>query len=235
MYKIAQVVDFASEVDRTEARRHWRTQHAGLGAAVPGVRRYVQNSPTASLGLLGVTDAPTDFDGYACVWFDDRQTLDTALGSAEWAAMRSDAESFLAPDPGHSLLATVEERVVIDGPMGPFKAVWFVQFTADIRNDPQRTKEAHEYWTRTHGGAFGVRVPGIDRYVQNHVVAPLVDGAALGYDGFSECWFQDRAAFDLTMASTEWDEMNTDATTIFDRDWIVGGWSALIDEDVVRC
>lgn len=234
MYKIAQVVDFAPGVDRAEARRHWRNQHAALGAAVPGVRRYVQNSPTASLGLLGVDNAPTAFDGYACVWFDDRPALDAALGSAEWAEMRADAESFVAPDPRSTLLAAVEERVIVDGPMGPFKAVWFVQFSADIRNDPQRTKEAHEYWTRTHGGAFGVRVPGIDRYVQNHVVAPLVGGATLGYDGFSECWFQDRAAFDLTMASPEWDAMNTDAKTIFDRDWIVGGWSALIDEEVVR-
>ncbi|HSB87870.1 MAG TPA: EthD family reductase, partial [Ilumatobacteraceae bacterium] len=142
--------------------------------------------------------------------------------------------SLFLPDPTSSLTAAVEEKLIIDGPVGPFKAVWFVQFTADIRNDPQRTREAHEYWTRTHGGAFGVRVPGIDRYVQNHVVAPVTEGVELGYDGFSECWFQDRAAFDLTMGSTEWDEMNNDARTIFDRDWIVGGWSSLIDEIVVK-
>jgi uncharacterized protein (TIGR02118 family) len=232
--KIAQVVDFLPGVDRGRAQQHWLGRHAALGAAVPGVRRYVQNMPTASLGLLGVDDAPTAFDGYSCVWFDDRPFLDAALKSNEWSAMDADAATFVTPDPERTLLAEVEERVIIDGPMGPFKAVWFVQFTADIRNDPQRTKEAHEYWTRTHGGAFGVRVPGIDRYVQNHVVAPVVADATLGYDGFSECWFQDRAAFDVTMASPEWSDMNADATTIFDRDWIVGGWSALLDEHVVR-
>ena len=42
------------------------------------------------------------------------------------------------------------------------------------------------------------------------------------------------AAFDVTMGSTEWDDMNNDAKTIFDRDWIVGGWSSLIDEVVVK-
>ena len=228
--KIAQVLQFAPGANRAQAQQRWLGPHAALGAAVPGVRRYVQNLPTASLGLSGIDDSPTAFDGYACAWFDDPAALDAALGSAEWAALRADAGSFVAPDLGDSLLAAVEERLIIDGPRGPFKAVWFVQFSADIRSDPQRSKQAHEYWTRTHGGGFGVRVPGIDRYVQNHVVAPLVDGAALGCDGFSECWFQDRAAFDLTMASPEWDEMNNDALAIFDRDWIVGGWSALIDE-----
>ena len=70
--------------------------------------------------------------------------------------------------------------------------------------------------------------------MQNHVVEPVADGVELGYDGFSECWFQDRAVFDVTMESTEWDEMNNDAKNIFDRDWIIGGWSSLLDEVVVR-
>jgi hypothetical protein len=28
--------------------------------------------------------------------------------------------------------------------------------------------------------------------------------------------------------------MNNDAKNIFDRDWIVGGWSSLLDEVVVK-
>jgi hypothetical protein len=34
-------------------------------------------------------------------------------------------------------------------------------------------------------------------------------------------------------AAPEWDEMNEDAVTLFDRDWIVGGWSAALEEHVV--
>lgn len=233
MYKVAQVAQFAG-VDTRSGREHWCGGHAQLGATVPGVERYVQNFATSSLGLVDIHDARPAFDGYACVWFADRGAFEAASRSAEWSAMNADGSTLFAPAPTHSLTAAVDEKLIIDGPMGPFKAVWFVQFTADIRNDPQRSREAHEYWTRTHGGAFGVRVPGIDRYVQNHVVEPVDEGTALGYDGFSECWFQDRAAFDLTMASKEWDEMNNDAKTIFDRDWIVGGWSSLIDEFVVK-
>ncbi len=233
MYKISQVAHFLPSLGPEAGREHWCSTHAALGAAVPGVQRYVQNFATSSLGLVGLHDSRPAFDGYACVWFADRAAFRSSLQSPEWSAMEDDAASLLVPDPSHSSTAAVEEKLIIDGPTGPFKAVWFVQFTADIRSDPRRTREAHEYWTRTHGGAFGVRVPGIDRYVQNHVVEPIADRADLGYDGFSECWFQDRAAFDVTMESKEWADMNNDAKTIFDRDWIVGGWSSLLDEVVV--
>lgn len=232
MYKVAQVAQFAPGVGVESGRSRWCGAHAVLGAAVPGIERYVQNFATASLGLVDIHSSRPAFDGYACVWFADRAAFESSLKSPQWAAMEADAASLFVPDPSGSLTAAVEEKLIIDGPTGPFKAVWFVEFTAEIRNDPGRTREAHEYWTRTHGGAFGVRVPGIDRYVQNHVIEPI--GSELGYDGFSECWFQDRAAFDVTMASKEWDEMNNDAKTIFDRDWIVGGWSSLIDEVVVN-
>jgi hypothetical protein len=234
VYKIAEVARFAPTVDHTAGRDRWRGSHAALGAEVPGVDRYVQNLATASLGLVGIHDSRPAFDGYACVWFPDRSTFQSSLASPQWSAMQTDSSSLFDSDSSQSMTASVEEHVIIDGPMGPFKAVWFVQFTREIRANPNLTHEAHLYWTRTHGGAFGVRVPGIDRYVQNHVAGPISNGVKPGFDGFSECWFQDRAAFDVTMASAEWDEMNTDAKTIFDRDWIVGGWSALVDEIVVQ-
>jgi uncharacterized protein (TIGR02118 family) len=186
------------------------------------------------LGLVGVHDSPPAFDGYACVWFPDRSTFQSSAASPQWSATQADSSSLFDPDSPQSMTAAVEEHVIIDGPMGPFKAVWFVQFTTEIRADANLTHEANQYWTRTHGRAFGARVPGIDRYVQNHVVEPINNGVKPGFGGFSECWFRDRAAFNETMGSAEWDEMNTDAKNIFDRDWIVGGWSALVDEIVVK-
>ena len=234
MYKIAEVARFAPTVDHETGRDRWRGPHAALGAAVPGVDRYVQNVATASLGLVDIHDSRPSFDGYACVWFPDSATFESSTASTEWSSMQADSSSLFVTDTSQSMTAAVEEHVIIDGPTGPFKAVWFVQFTEEIRADVNLTNEAHQYWTRTHGGAFGVRVPGIDRYVQNHVVESVGNGLKPGFDGFSECWFQDRAAFDVTMESSEWDEMNNDAKNIFDRDWIVGGWSSLIDEFVVK-
>ena len=203
-----------------------RGPHATLGAEVPGVDRYVQNLATASLGLVGIHDSLPAFDGYACVWFADRRTFRSSVASPQWSAIETDSSSLFDTDSSQLMTADVEEHVVVDGPMGPFKAVWFVQFTSEIRADPNLTHEAHQYWTRTHGGAFGVRVPGIDRYVQNQsVVEPTHKG--VGKPGLTtaspNAGSQNRAAFDVTMQSEEWDEMNSDAKNIFDRDWI-GRW-----------
>ena len=112
---------------------------------------------------------------------------------------------------------------IIDGPERPFKTVWFVRFKPEVRADPQRRRDAHDRWIASHGGQFGVQVPGISRYVQNHVVTAIDnvgenDEIPMEYDGYSECWFEDRAAFDLAMASEQWRRMNEDAVELFDID-----------------
>ncbi len=62
---------------------------------------------------------------------------------------------------------------IIDGGEGPFKTVWFVRFKPEVRADPGRARAAHAYWISTHGGHYGVKVPGISRYVQNHVASAI--------------------------------------------------------------
>jgi EthD domain len=59
------------------------------------------------------------------------------------------------------------------------------------------------------------------------------DGVAMDFDGFSECWFADRAAFELAMSSREWLRMNEDAEELFDLDYVVPAMSAVLAEYVV--
>ncbi len=229
MYKLGVVWRYKIGFDRAEARARWAA-HAKLTAAIPGLDKYTINFALDKLGLLGIDVEQTKFDGYACLWFADQAAFEAARHTPEWAAGMFDSDEFLDNTWIAGMGAVVEENVVIDGPEGPFKAVWICRFNDEIRADAAKTAEAHEYWKRTHGGAYGVEVPGIGRYVQNHNVAPLND-AQPGFDGFSECWFEDRAAFDVTMAAPEWDEMNNDAFNLFDVEgFIVNGYSALIDE-----
>ena len=115
---------------------------------------------------------------------------------------------------------------------GRSRRFWVVRLKDEIRADPARSREAHEYWIETHGGRLGRAVPGIGRYVQNHCAASLGDDELL-FDGFSECWFEDRAAFERALASPEWLAMNDDAETFCDVDFIVGGMSAVVEENVV--
>ena len=233
MFKIVQMVRVAPGVERQAGLDHWTGAHAELGQAVPGVRRYVQNVASAALHLVGIDpDRATAFDGYACVWFDDRPSFEAATQSPAWTAMVDDSAAMFDPAFGASTFAVVDERLIVDGPTGPIKTVWFCRFPEDVRKDPARTEASSKYWTATHGRVFGVKVPGIGRYLQNHVIEPDPARRPV-FDGFSECWFEDVAAYDTMNAAPEWDEMNEDAVTLFDRDWIVGGWSAALEEHVV--
>ncbi len=188
--------------------------------------------------MVGVSDEPPSFDGYSCCWYADRDAFHRTLETPEWDAIMADGPNLFDVSWFWGMSAALEEATIVDGPAGPFKTVWIVRFKDEIRSDPARTREAHEYWINTHGGHYGRRVPGIGRYVQNHVCEPIgadgADATPLHFDGFSECWFEDEAAFDLAMASPEWDEMNKDAENLFDLEFIMDGKSAVLEERVVK-
>jgi uncharacterized protein (TIGR02118 family) len=238
MYKVVWFGRFLEGIDKEEARRHWRENHGPLGQAVPQIETYVQSHAVEPLGRLGVDDTELRFDGYSCCWYADEEACRESFRTPEWAKLGPDGDEFFDMPWFSGMSAVLDERTIIDGEYGPFKTVWAVRFKDEIRRDPDRAREAHEHWIETHGG-FGSEVPGIGRYVQNHCVAPLgADGAdesiELLFDGFSECWFEDRAAFERAMASSEWLEMNADADSFCDIDWIVGGMSAIVEEHVVK-
>ena len=74
--------------------------------------------------------------------------------------------------------------------------------------------------------------------MQNHVTTGIdAEGEspdiAMDFDGFSECWFDDRAAFELAMASEEWLALNADAETLFDIPYSVPAMSAVLAEHVI--
>jgi uncharacterized protein (TIGR02118 family) len=238
MYKVVWIARFKDGMSKEAARRHWRDRHGPLGREVPGIERYVQNHATASLHAVGVDETKPAFDGYSCCWYEDSDAFSASLETPEWAAIMKDGPNLFDVDWFWGMSAVLEEATIVDGEAGPFKTVWIVRFKDEIRADPERVREAHEYWINTHGGHFGRRVPDIDRYVQNHAVGALgadgVEDIPLRFDGFSECWFKDRAAFDRAMASPEWAEMNDDALKLFDLEFILGGMSAVLEEHVVK-
>lgn len=238
MYKVVWVARFHDGISPHAARTHWREVHGPLGRKVEGVDRYVQNHVLSALGPVAVSDTEADFDGYSCCWYRDRETFEESLRTPEWAALGADSPNLFDDSRWDGSSAALDSRTIIDGPTGPFKTVWFVRFHDDVRADPARTREAHEYWIAMHGGHYGAKVPGISRYVQNHVTTAIdAEGEnpdiAMDFDGFSECWFADRAAFELAMASEEWLAMNADADTLFDIPYSVPAMSAVLAEHVI--
>ena len=71
----------------------------------------------------------------------------------------------------------------------------------------------------------------IDRYVQNHVVGPLEEGDAIGFDGFSECWFRDEAQFLRAIESDAWARAVVDGPNFLDMSQL---WGAVVTERVVK-
>jgi uncharacterized protein (TIGR02118 family) len=235
VYKVAWIGRFRTGLSKEAARRDWIDVLGPLGAKVPGVVRYAQNHAVRSLGLVGVSDVELAFDGYSCLWYQDRAAFRAALSTPEYQEL-SNAATTLFETPGILRMgAAVEERTIIDGPENLFKVVWVVRFRPGID-----TKAAHEYWTSTHG-PFARKVSGIDRYVQNHVTEPIDARGSLAHppgsmelDGFSECWFRDRASCDQALSSPEWQAMNEDAENLFDLDTMMAGMSAVIEEHMAK-
>jgi uncharacterized protein (TIGR02118 family) len=96
-----------------EFRAHWRGVHGGLGARLPGLRRYVQNHPVQADRL-----PPWPwFDGCSELDFDDVATMRACFGSEAMRATDADEASFA--DPVRFALAITERGVLADRGPGP--------------------------------------------------------------------------------------------------------------------
>jgi len=89
-------------------RRHWREIHGPLGAAVPTLRRYVQSHTRLSAYEHGRRPA---WDGIAIIWFDDAAALRAAMTTPEWARVKADEPSFIAPGLAAFIITT--EHVIV--------------------------------------------------------------------------------------------------------------------------
>jgi uncharacterized protein (TIGR02118 family) len=231
MFKAVYVARFRDGMTREEARSYWTDVHGPLGVDIPGLVRYVQNHMIGSIGPAGIVESGLAFDGYACEWYESRPAFDAAMKTPEWERVVQDGYEVFEMDSLEGMSAVVEERVMRDGPVSPFKVVWFAKFRSGIDR-----QEANEHWATRHG-PIALRAPGIDRYVQNVVIGSLdqhgVGTAAVGFDGFSECWFKDRAAFDEATGSSAWQELVEDGHVFLDMEALVG-MSGVVDERVIK-
>lgn len=89
-------------------QRHWREVHGPLGAAVPGMLRYVQSHTRLAAYERGREPA---WDGLALSWFDDVEALRAATRTPEWERVKADDPNFLAPGPVAFIITT--EHVIV--------------------------------------------------------------------------------------------------------------------------
>ena len=88
--------------------RYWLEVHGPLCAAVPAIRRYVQNPTRRTIYESGRTPA---WDGVAMTWFDSTGALREAAASADFERLRADVAQFM--DPGKSPFVLAREHLVV--------------------------------------------------------------------------------------------------------------------------
>ena len=207
MYKVVWFARFPPHMSNAEARRYWSEHHGPSCAATTdraATCRTTSRGPVPAVS--GVPEEKTHFDGYSCGWWSDRAAFDATMATPEWQALEADGDNVFDMTWLHGMSAALQEYTVIDGPSSPFKVLWMVRFKEGIEN-----AEAHRYWEQVHGSIF--KQLDIDRYVQNHVVGEVYAGNPAGFDGFSECWFQDEAQFLAAIQSDAWAEAVADGRT----------------------
>jgi uncharacterized protein (TIGR02118 family) len=112
------------------------------------------------------------------------------------------------------------------------KVVWFVRFRQDRDRD-----EIDRRWANEHA-ALCLKVPGVQRYVQNPVVTTAtLEGASDGpppFDGFAAFWWADRDSYLAAVETPEWQAVLDDSRELFDVEWTLDGMGAEIEERVIR-
>jgi len=87
-------------------QRHWLQVHGPLGAAIPGLRRYVQSHTRPSAYERGREPA---WDGVALVWFDDTDALRAATATPAWDRAKADDAAFI----GSLAFIVTTEHVIV--------------------------------------------------------------------------------------------------------------------------
>jgi uncharacterized protein (TIGR02118 family) len=77
-------------------------------------------------------------------------------------------------------------------------------------------EEFSQHWYEVHG-PLAAKLPGLRRYVQNHVIPETYAFRGTTHDGWSELYFDDLASLRRAYASPEWQALREDGETLFAR------------------
>ncbi len=92
-----------------EFQTYWRETHGPIAGRIPGLRRYVQ---CHTLPQLYEGDNAPAYDGAAELWFDDIESMQSAMASPEVKAAREDERNFI--DHSRVFLIVAEEKPIIE-------------------------------------------------------------------------------------------------------------------------
>lgn len=179
MIKVCELITRRKDLPLADFRNYWLTVHGPIVARIPGLVAYSQTHPL----LGGYKKGALAFDGVAEIWVKDKSVLRGLAQTPEFHAAKADEANFIETEELIELV--VDEHPLWDKPLGaePIKSISFIEFQAQVT--PQ---DAQHHWRTAHA-QYVIQIPGLRRYVQNHVrlgayrngVRPPLDGLAITY------------------------------------------------------
>jgi uncharacterized protein (TIGR02118 family) len=176
-------------------QRYWLTRHPEVVVRLPGVRRYIQSHTLASAYGKG---EPV-YDGIAEVWADGTDALRAMTRSPENARVQADEALFI--DRGRMGFLVTEERVVVEGGVGP-DAVKAVEFLS--RKPGTSVDDFQRHWHERHAPLLA-RIPGLRRCVLSATRRSAYEaGRVPAHDGVTSMWFDSSDALRAAAPSAEY-------------------------------
>jgi uncharacterized protein (TIGR02118 family) len=175
---------------------------------LPGIRRYVQNTP-----LPGPAGSPP-YDGVDEIWVDNETSAAAyleALCDGAWPDVIDMDETVM--------LLTVDHVVRTGAPIGQHEIL--PKRMTFFRRKPGMTRdEMLRYWRGVHG-PLAASVPHLRRYVQSAALPTSGKEGEPRFDGVAQIWFDDDAGLQAVVRSALFresvkpDELNFIASDAF--------------------
>jgi uncharacterized protein (TIGR02118 family) len=198
--------------NRRQAQAYWAESHGKLVANNPNLRRYHHYFSVAE--AYDSEPKPT-FMGISMFWRDD-PFIAQPFPSPDWSPVGADdrhvfdrSKRWPIDDQHCDILG--EEQVLIDGATRPgmIDAIFMVNRLPGLDH-----RDFFAHWSNEHA-ELAKQLPGMLRYIQNHVVLDYLPRGTMTHDGWSEFWFVDYAAFQNAVRSPQWAAMEKDGRTLF--------------------
>lgn len=95
MIKIVALLTRSEQLSHEEFIRRWVDHHAPLALAVEGIRKYVVCPVDGTLTRPDIPSQGVGVDGIAELWFDNRDSMHSALDSPDGKALTNDGVEFI--------------------------------------------------------------------------------------------------------------------------------------------
>jgi len=174
-----------------EFQAYWKTRHAAVIEALPGIDRYTQSHPLD----VQRDEAEAGWDGVAELWAKDSQSFRDIGTSDAYRVVLQDEENFL--DRAATTLVLTDALLRRDEPgANGVKYIRFLKRRSGLAPD-----EFQAHWRDAYGRLVE-SLPGLGRYVQYHArLGGYKGGREPVFDGFDATWFADVDGLRAALAS----------------------------------